>query len=342
MHDEPRVWIRKRKLKGGRTSYHLRWLDTGTQKWRSRRIGTDCKRAEREAAGLEKELAEGTFSDLRRISWADFAQEHASTFPGKDWAYKVRFVLAEFGEVCGPTTPASVRYAMAETYQAFLRTKGNSVRTRNEKQKLVRGALDRAIRRGYLIRNPLDGFPLERSDERIPRALSAEEITRLLDACPSFQWRVLLRAALDTGCRRNELLTLKWADVHMDGEPHIVLTSTKGKRDRVQPLTPEAADALRRLQPSTLREEGPFRGMGSPHAVTMRFVRLARRAGVRDCSLKSLRSTYLTDCCRAGVSLVVAAKLAGHSNPATTARYYIAVSDQEKAEAVAKLANRVG
>ena len=51
MNDEPKVWISSRKLKSGKRSYHLRWIDLATGKWRNQKVGTDHKRAERQAAG---------------------------------------------------------------------------------------------------------------------------------------------------------------------------------------------------------------------------------------------------------------------------------------------------
>jgi hypothetical protein len=52
MIDETKVWIMRRKVKKG-LSYHLRWICPHAQKWKSKSVGTDCKRATREAALLE-------------------------------------------------------------------------------------------------------------------------------------------------------------------------------------------------------------------------------------------------------------------------------------------------
>ena len=41
MNDEPRVWISSRALKAGKRSYHLRWIDLATGKWRNQKAGTD-------------------------------------------------------------------------------------------------------------------------------------------------------------------------------------------------------------------------------------------------------------------------------------------------------------
>ena len=52
-----RVTIRQRVNKG-RDTYHLRWKDPEMVVWRSKAVGTDSNRAEREAARLEVRLEE--------------------------------------------------------------------------------------------------------------------------------------------------------------------------------------------------------------------------------------------------------------------------------------------
>ena len=75
MIDEPKVWISSRKLKRGKRSYHLRWIDPTTGKWRNERVGTDSKRAEREATLREEKLRLGIFQDVQHVSWSDFVKD---------------------------------------------------------------------------------------------------------------------------------------------------------------------------------------------------------------------------------------------------------------------------
>ena len=78
MSDEIRVWVSPRKCAKG-MSYHLRWLDAATGRWRSHRAGKDRKAAEHEARKLELQLAEGTYRDAKRISWPAFVADHVES-----------------------------------------------------------------------------------------------------------------------------------------------------------------------------------------------------------------------------------------------------------------------
>ena len=81
MSDETRVWIVPRKLKK-KTAYDLRWWDAGTGKYRSRCVGTDKRRADREAAQQEKALNEGTYHEVERIPWQVFVDDHVGKIQG--------------------------------------------------------------------------------------------------------------------------------------------------------------------------------------------------------------------------------------------------------------------
>lgn len=348
MNDEIRVWIRRRKLKRKcrcrgpcrckeKHSYHVRWLDPATSGWRSKKIGADRKVAEREAAILEKQLQDGTFREQQRVTWDAFVAEHVVNLDRTEATVSdVRRSLEAFGEVCKPAGPHAVTYRMIEHYVNHLKGRGNSVATRNKRLRYLRAAFNRAIKRGYLTKNPMFGWEWAKVDLKAPRVLSADEKQKLLKACPTDQWHALVFVALITGCRRGELLGLTWDRVDFENAS-ILVTATKAHRDRVQPLNNEAVRLLRGLQASTLKDGGPFRGLNQV-SVDKRFREIVERADIAHCTIHDLRRTFCTDLARLGVNQLVVQRLAGHACAATTATYYQFISDDMKKEAVARLA----
>ena len=348
MNDNIQVWIRKRKLKKKcrcrgpcrckeKHTYHLRWLDLATGGWRSKKVGTDRKVAEREAAVLEKQIQDGTFREQRRVTWGAFVAEHVANLDRTSATVSdVKRTLEAFGEICKPAGPHAVTYRMIEHYVDHLKGRGNSVATRNKRLRYLRAAFNRAIKRGYLSKNPMSGWEWAKVDLKAPRVLTADEKTKLLDACPTDQWRAFVFVALTTGCRRGELLGLTWNRVDLE-TGGIVVTGTKAHRDRTQPLNEQAIRMLRGLQASTLKDGGPFQSLKSVNAAN-RFRIIVERSGIAYCSIHDLRKTFCTDLARLGVNQLVVQRLAGHACSATTATYYQHVNDQMKREAVAKLA----
>ena len=337
MNDESRVWIGKRTCKSGRTTYHLRWIDPQARRWRSRKVGTDCKRAAREATLLERQLDEGTYREIRRTTWADFSAEHVGWIAGDLHRKAATRILAEFGEMF-PVEPTRITFAMIEEYSAAMATKGNSVATINMKLRYLRAAFRKAVKRGYLAQSPMEGWTWAKVDKKAMRILADDEEPALLDAADEvggLQLRAFVCAALNTGGRRAELLGLPWDRVDLDGEA-VTFTKTKGKRDRTVPIvdTPELVSMLRRLQAQTLQDGGSFVGLTSAIGSHWTWVRVIHKAGIRHVTIHDLRRTYVTRLIRAGVPLPTVQELSGHANIQTTLTYYNEVSDGDKRAAV--------
>jgi integrase len=330
--DEPKVWLRRRTGKG-KIKHDLRWIVKG--KTRSRYVGTDGKLAERKGLKLEEELSTGDYRDVRRIRWEPFVTDHVGKIAGTVNRADAERTLRMFDEVCGPIGPHDVTYASVERFVASLQNKGNSTATVNKRLRYLRVALNKAVRRGHIARNPMEGWKWEREEQKVPRALADDEKAKLLKVCPTEQWRTFVFVALTTGCRRGELLGLEWSRVDFDNA-RLLVTGTKAKRDRLQPLSPEAVVMLRGIQASTLKDGGPFRSMtpsGSCHA----FQAIVKAAGIAPCVIHDLRRTFCTDLARAGVNALVMQHLAGHAAMQTTAKFYTAVDDSMKRDAIRRL-----
>lgn len=109
-------------------------------------------------------------------------------------------------------------------------------------------------------------------------------VRRVMDRAPGL-FAKLIEAALLTGCRQNELVTLERRQID-HGRRQLALYSTKTSRPRVLDLSP-AAYALFRDMPVTMASRSVFwHGPGEPYAnVSSRFavfVRDAQKAAQRE------------------------------------------------------------
>ena len=342
MSDESRVWISSRKTRG-KTTYHLRWIDFATGKWRSRRAGTDRKVADREAAKMEDQLSEGTYRDVRRILWADFVNDHVTKLAGTSNREVARRTLDEFGVFVGRRFgPKDVTYSMVERFATEIRVK-NKPATINKKLRYLRCALNRAVKRGFAGRNPMTPDLFLRVDEVTPRIATDDEEKALLSATKKlygYRLWALIYFIVNTGARRGEALGLTWDRITLDGDaPQVRFTRTKSHRDRVIPISGDLADVLRKLKAKTLREGGPFVGM--LHTVRWAWDRIVRGSGVPHITVHDLRRTFCTKLVRAGVPLPTVQKLLGHATIATTLTYYNLVDDSDMRAGIAKLNSKV-
>ena len=140
-----------------------------------------------------------------------------------------------------------------------------------------------------------------------------------------------------TGCRRNEILSLRWEDVALD-ENELKLPDTKTGA-RAVPLPPPAVELLAGLP----REPGnpwviPGRKPGTRLQNLDDAWRAVRaRAGLEGVRIHDLRHSYASRALALGESLPMIGRLLGHRQIETTARYAHLARDsaQEAAERVA-------
>ena len=142
-----------------------------------------------------------------------------------------------------------------------------------------------------------------------------------------------IRLLLLTGCRKSEVLTLRWDDVdRFAGEIRL----REGKTGLRQiPLTPGVKAVLAGIP----RKEGnpwvlPGRKAGSHlEGIDRIWVRLRKEAGLKDVHLHDLRHSFASRALALGEGLSTIGDLLGHRDVSTTARYAHLVKDAERVSA---------
>ena len=165
-------------------------------------------------------------------------------------------------------------------------------------------------------------------EEKRERYLSADELARLgetLRECEeggeSQSTVNLIRLLLLTGCRLNEILTLKWEHVDLEnGALHLPDSKTGEKTVHFGPATVECLAGIERV------EDNPWVITGklpSSHLVNpgKPWRRIRARAELDDVRIHDLRHTFASMAVSSGEGLPMIGKLLGHTQVQTTARY---------------------
>ena len=255
---------------------------------------------------------------------------------------KVRLLLAtrllpEFGDSpLDRIAPAKVR----KWFDAWSRTAPGGA---NKGLGLLRQIMNFALARGYIEKNPAQGIRPNRRP-KLTRFLSREEIARLhraLDAQTgngNGQQADIIRLLLLTGCRRGEIVALRWSEIQADG---LVLTDSKTGPRRV-PLNAQARRILERQK----RGESPFvfpspRDPSRPRdGEVSLWYRVRREAGIEDVRLHDLRHTFASHAVMSGIPVPVVSRMLGHSNVRMTLRY-AHLGDREIEEAAEKVGQAI-
>ena len=176
---------------------------------------------------------------------------------------------------------------------------------------------------------------------RRERFLSGEEYRRLgqvlyeaeMDGSVSPEGVAAIRLLLVTGCRKNEILMLRWDDIDRTAGELLLRDSKTGAR-RV-PLTPDVEFALGRIprlegNPWVIAGQKPGAHLSNLDVV---WQRVRSRAGLDDVRVHDCRHSYASRALETGEGIPMISELLGHRKFSTTARYAHLARDGERAAA---------
>ena len=142
-----------------------------------------------------------------------------------------------------------------------------------------------------------------------------------------------IRLLIFTGCRLNEIMSLKWTEVDFANSCLRLSDSKTGAR--VVHLGPPALDLLKNLKQ---QPKNPWVICGKIPGTNRKEIqkfwqRIRKRAGIEDVRIHDLRHSFASNAVAQGMSLPMIGKLLGHTQVQTTARYAHLAADPVKAAA---------
>jgi integrase/recombinase XerD len=184
--------------------------------------------------------------------------------------------------------------------------------------------------------NPAEHLSLPRRWKRLPKALSNDEITKLLkpeeSATPeNLCDQAVLELAYASGLRLSELKNLRLEQLHLDAG--FINVIGKGNKERVVPAGKQAVAALTRFldagRPKLITPKSPanvfLNRRGTSFASVTLWLRIknrVKRAGIqRNITPHMLRHSFATHLLEHGADLRVIQELLGHANIGTTEIY---------------------
>ncbi len=184
--------------------------------------------------------------------------------------------------------------------------------------------------------NVAENLSLPRRWQRLPKALSNDEIKKLLEpenpeTPESLCDQAILELAYASGLRLSELKNLRLEQLHLDAG--FINVIGKGNKERVVPVGRKAVESLNRYieigRPKLVTPKSPanvfLTKRGTPFAAVTLWLHIknrVRRAGVeRNMTPHMLRHSFATHLLEHGADLRVIQELLGHANISTTEIY---------------------
>jgi site-specific recombinase XerD len=237
----------------------------------------------------------------------------------RDWSLK-KHIENHFGRY----SLAEVTSEMISDYRQNRYAEGKAIATVNRELGFLRHAYNVAIKHyKWCAKNPVSDVKFDQENNLRDKWLTLAQEEHLISEL-SGRYRDIVRLVINTGMRRDEVLSLTHPQV--DFNRRVTIIQGKGNKVRTIPLNQVALNILKdRLKTRHIKSALVFPSANGTKIQKNRlltsFKRALSRIGISDFTFHDLRHTFATRLAQTGVDLYVISKLLGHNNISTTQRY---------------------
>lgn len=333
----------------------------------------EIDRAEQE----KRERAEQDRKVTFRAYAAHFINEKAASFaPGTVENYS--FALGKAAAVFGDMKLEDIDFLAVKKYIADLQANGKNEfngkplahKTILKHYIVLHGLFENAVENQVIAVSPMQGMkrPKPRKDEvkKVAIVYTEEQVQYIYECLNKepLKWKALVMFAIDSGCRRGEIVGLKWSEIDFKtGKVNICrnaqytagkgtyICTPKNRKNRVIYLNrPVLAVLAEWKKQQTLLHFGqgiPLNGfcftqdngeMMHPQAPTSYLIRFGKRYNLPGIHPHALRHTMATLSIANGADVVSISEKLGHAEPSITLNVYSHANEEAQRRANAVLA----
>ena len=326
--------------------------------------GVDVQEVKKEAkrqTELAKQTKLGSYLDTQYLPWLE-------TRNAKTANKIIKLIKTGFPEYLDKQLTTIIAWDI-EKWRAIQKKAGKSASTINGYVNTLKGALSRAVEWGLIDAHDLHKVKSLKVDNTIVRYLMKQEEADLRQTLGERDCRVkderengnlfrqqrhypllielkdnhycdhlepIVLLAMNTGMRKNEILTLHWSNVDFEQDfLTVIADNAKSGKGRHIPLNKEAKTALMNWQYDTTNQGYVFKGAeGEPiKDIKKSWNNLIAEADIANFRFHDLRHHFASKLVMAGVDLNTVRELMGHSDLKMTLRY-AHLAPEHKAAAV--------
>ena len=285
-------------------------------------------------ADIEHRLNMGLPSSLLAVPWdnlvAEYIQSKVTDRKAPATIVEITAMLNRFARLVGRLKSTRIDQAAIDKFKILRGQEGITGDTLNKDLSNLKAfvryfSIDRAYIRTRLVIKHV------RTCVKPVRALSEAQIQTLLRSLkiksPAYYIRALLAlcAGLDSGTIDNILIQ----DINFEDDTIDTFRPKKNKWHMARNIQSAVMKEISNFLAE--QEEGQFRLLPDLYRRN-KWILLCQQAGVKS-TFHNLRKTYASLLVKKGVSMAVAKTLLDHESIATTQKYYLDVSDSQKAAA---------
>ncbi|WP_433956945.1 tyrosine-type recombinase/integrase [Cytobacillus horneckiae] len=311
--------------------------------------------------GFSNEMDEITVKELFS-RWFELIMKRKvkeTTFREYNNAYQYRIL-----PVLGDYKVKQLNTMILQKYINDLSDEGLSPRYVEYISTILYGALGSARKWGIILQNPLQDVEKPRPRRVEQKTWTLEEMNTFLSVTKLENYRLymIVNIALNTGCRRGEILSLTWSDIEKESNNLSVQRTLIYDKDGFRFSSPKSESSIRKIKlgGSLIKEldrwkvyqnkfKMAFRNQFEendlifttntgkpifPRSLTSDFNKGIKNANVTKIRFHDLRHTHATMCLEAGMSIKDVQVRLGHTSIKTTGDVYAHVTESMKEKSV--------
>ena len=363
--------IRKRAKETWEVRFDLgRHPTTGKRRFRYLTVRGTRKDAERTLTEALHRRDTGTDITPARVTLDEYLRrwlrDYAAVNVAPATLLRYQQIVDRIAPWLGAVRLQELRPAHIQEAYACLLADGLVARTVLHHHRVLRAALQHALRWQLIPHNPADAVTPPRPENREMRALVPEEVLHLLSECDDQQSRAIIHTAVTTGLRLGELLGLRWRDIDFENDtaaiqraaqylPATGVTLRQPKTARGRRTIALSEETIRSLREYRTRQverrlalgpaysdvdlvfPAPDGAVQPPYRVSQAFQRLVARAGIGPLRFHDLRHTAATLMLRAGIPTKIVSTRLGHATASLTLDTYSHVTPDMQREAASAI-----
>ena len=284
-----------------------------------------------------QQLNSDVFTSIVSVTWETLMEEYEESKRvlglTDEGIYQAMLTLKKhFRELIGPLNSKQINQ---KSIDKFIIKRGKQVKrhTLNKDISNMKAFLNWAKKNKYVSQNV--NVNKVKVGKKEVKPLNKKQLKNLLIVSkPQPTWHTRILLSLTTGLRKNDIESLKIADI--DFEINAIDTKSKKTRKSMlfRPLPPKVTDYLAAYVDSL--PDGQVKLFSDTHT-HKKWKKIRTRAGVPNLRYQDLRVTFSSLLAEAGESTSVRQRLLEHSSPQITEDYYTKVQDPILRKAVNKL-----
>ena len=198
----------------------------------------------------------------------------------------------------------------------LLNYKFTSISQQNQIINSIKFLYEKVLNKKY---NKVD-FQRPRKEKTLPRIIDKYYLLNQISKIDNIKHKTIISLAYSVGLRVSEVINLKITDI--DSKRMIInIIQSKGRKDRIVPLTQNILELLRKYYTEYKPVEYMFNGQSSPKYSSTSCNQLVKKYLGEEYHFHLLRHSCFTNLTDNNVDIRTIQKLAGHSSSKTTEIY---------------------